>query len=56
MRICFRLSTDSWFCVTKGKIRRFRLSLKQGTVNRGMGMGTGNGESLKWGTFKSGNL
>ena len=30
------------------------LSLKQGTRNRAMGMG--NGESLKWGTFKSGNL
>ena len=36
--------------------------LKRGTGNRGMGMGgngergTGNGESLKWGIFKSGNL
>ena len=51
MRICFRLSTDSWFCVTNGKIRRFRLSLKQGTVNRGMGMGDG-----ERGIFKMGNL
>ena len=40
-----------------------RLSLKGGTGNRGMRMGnengergTGNGESLKWGIFKSGNL
>ena len=37
------------------------LSLKRGTGNQGMGMGngergTGNGESLKWGIFKSGNL
>ena len=42
---------------------RCRLSLKQGTGNRGMGMGmengeqgTGNGESLKRGIFKIGNL
>ena len=36
-----------------------RLSLKQGTGNRGMGnreRGTGNGESLKAGIFKMGNL
>ena len=36
-----------------------RLSLKQGTRNRGMGnreRGTGNGESLKAGIFKMGNL
>ena len=40
------------------------LSLKQGTGNRGIGewengsgeRGTGNGESLKWGIFKSGNI
>ena len=35
-------------------VRLNRLSLKRGTGNRGMGMG--NGESLKWGIFKSGNL
>ena len=36
-----------------------RLSLNRGTGNRAIGQwewGTGNGESLKWGIFKSGNL
>ena len=38
-----------------------RLSLKAGMGNVRMGMrngewGTGNGESLKWGMFKTGNL
>ena len=66
-----RIGFHNHFVYAKNVLSRFKvssgiwcgLSLKRGTGNRGMGMGngngewgTGNGESLKWGIFKSGNL
>ena len=30
MRICFRLSADGWYCVTKGNILRFLFVFVEG--------------------------